>query len=108
MPSLVAFGRRWNISSDDFVFPGRVSFEYPAGVRWDPNERTVSGMTEAFVRAAWLGLRLWEFPNALNNPLHSRVIVAFTLYFLHSPFHCSKWEWLLYIGVMVAINLLAS
>lgn len=32
MPSLIAFGRRWNISSDDFVFPE---------------------LTEAFVRLAW-------------------------------------------------------
>ncbi|VDK50762.1 unnamed protein product [Anisakis simplex] len=35
MPSLVAFGRRWNIASDDFVFPA---------------------LTEAFIRFLWFVL----------------------------------------------------
>ncbi|KAB7502007.1 Sn1-specific diacylglycerol lipase beta [Armadillidium nasatum] len=40
MPSLVVFGRRWRIGSDDFVFPG---------------------IFEAVVRAAWLILTLVLF-----------------------------------------------
>lgn len=35
-----------------------------------------------------------------------RIIIALLLYILHTP-NCSKWEWLLYIGVMVAINFLS-
>uniref|UniRef100_A0A1I7STQ4 sn-1-specific diacylglycerol lipase n=1 Tax=Bursaphelenchus xylophilus TaxID=6326 RepID=A0A1I7STQ4_BURXY len=47
MPSLVAFGRRWNISSDDFVFPG---------------------LSEALVRSAWVLITLILF--IFHKPLH--------------------------------------
>ncbi|KAK0416225.1 hypothetical protein QR680_012358 [Steinernema hermaphroditum] len=40
MPSLIAFGRRWNIASDDFVFPE---------------------ITEAFVRFLWIACALLIF-----------------------------------------------
>uniref|UniRef100_F1KT78 sn-1-specific diacylglycerol lipase n=1 Tax=Ascaris suum TaxID=6253 RepID=F1KT78_ASCSU len=46
MPSLVAFGRRWNIASDDFVFPA---------------------LSEAFIRFAWVVSACVIF--VLNNPL---------------------------------------
>jgi len=47
MPSLRAFGRRWNIASDDFVFPE---------------------ITEAFVRFSWVLITCGIF--VLHNPLH--------------------------------------
>lgn len=47
MPSLVAFGRRWRIGSDDFVFPA---------------------LTEAAVRFTWLASTCIIF--ILNNPVH--------------------------------------
>ncbi|CAD5215322.1 unnamed protein product [Bursaphelenchus okinawaensis] len=47
MPSLVAFGRRWNISSDDFVFPG---------------------ISEALIRVGWIVITATLF--VFHQPFH--------------------------------------
>lgn len=54
MPSLVAFGRRWNISSDDFVFPE---------------------LTEAFIRIGWFDFLLYIY-NTIYLTFKGSVSVA--------------------------------
>uniref|UniRef100_A0AC35FJP8 Uncharacterized protein n=1 Tax=Panagrolaimus sp. PS1159 TaxID=55785 RepID=A0AC35FJP8_9BILA len=54
MPSLKAFGRRWNIASDDFVFPE---------------------ITEGFVRLAWVAITCGIF--AYHNPFKCKSISWF-------------------------------
>ena len=88
MPSLKAFGRRWNIASDDFVFPQ---------------------ITEGFIRLIWYASKFeFETFDKLFFSFNFRVAVTCGIFIYHNPFKCKSIAWFIYVIILIGINIITA